>query len=66
MKNVGIFYARSEYFTAVCGHLSTLWPNSMFCGYLAHFVVIWYIFPRFGMFNREKSGNPGSRTTWRR
>jgi hypothetical protein len=22
------------------------------------FLVIWYIFPRFGFFNQEKSGNP--------
>jgi hypothetical protein len=26
---------------------------------LVHFVVIWYIFPRFGMLYQEKSGNPG-------
>jgi hypothetical protein len=24
-----------------------------------YFVVIWYIVPRFGMLNQEKSGNPG-------
>jgi hypothetical protein len=24
-----------------------------------HFMVIWYIFPRFGMLHQEKSGNPG-------
>jgi hypothetical protein len=24
-------------------------------------MVIWYIFPRFGMLNQEKSGNPGHR-----
>jgi hypothetical protein len=23
-------------------------------------VVIWYIFPRFGILDQEKSGNPGS------
>jgi hypothetical protein len=27
---------------------------------LVHFVVIWYIFPRFGLLYREKSGNHGS------
>jgi hypothetical protein len=26
--------------------------------YGQHFVVIWYIFPRFGIFHQEKSGNP--------
>jgi hypothetical protein len=25
-----------------------------------YFVVIWYIFPRFGILDQEKSGNPGS------
>jgi hypothetical protein len=25
---------------------------------LAYFVVIWYIFPRFGILYQEKSGNP--------
>jgi hypothetical protein len=25
---------------------------------LVYFVVIWYIFPRFGIFYQEKSGNP--------
>jgi hypothetical protein len=27
-------------------------------GHLVHFVVIWYIFSRFGMLYRVKSGNP--------
>jgi hypothetical protein len=31
-------------------------------GHLVYFVVIWYIFPRFGIFYQEKSGNPGHRT----
>jgi hypothetical protein len=26
---------------------------------LLYFVVIWYIFPRFGILYLEKSGNPG-------
>jgi hypothetical protein len=26
--------------------------------YLLYFMVIWYIFPRVGMFYRKKSGNP--------
>jgi hypothetical protein len=29
-----------------------------FQGYLVKFVVIWYIFPRFGILDQEKSGNP--------
>jgi hypothetical protein len=27
-------------------------------------VVIWYIFPRFGILCQEKSGNPGLRASW--
>jgi hypothetical protein len=30
----------------------------IFHGHLVYFVVIWYIFPRFGILYREKSGNP--------
>jgi hypothetical protein len=41
--------------------LSLLWPNGLFYGHLVHFVVIWYIFPRFGISYREKSGNPAYR-----
>jgi hypothetical protein len=33
-------------------------PNGKFYGHLVHFVVIWYIFPRFGMLYRDKPGNP--------
>jgi hypothetical protein len=28
---------------------------------MVNFVVIWYIFSRFGMFYQEKSGNPGAK-----
>jgi hypothetical protein len=35
-----------------------LCPFSLFYGHLVHLVVIWYIFARFGMLYREKSGNP--------
>jgi hypothetical protein len=38
--------------------LSILQPNGIFYGHLVHFAVIRYIFPRFGMLYREKSGNP--------
>jgi hypothetical protein len=40
------------------------------CGYLVHFVAIWYIlrlfgtfFPRLGMLHEEKSGNPAEKRT---
>jgi hypothetical protein len=29
-------------------------------GPFGNLVVIWYIFPRFGILYREKSGNPGA------
>jgi hypothetical protein len=31
----------------------------IFCGPLGYFLVVWYIFPPFGMLYQEKSGNPG-------
>jgi hypothetical protein len=39
---------------------SSLWPLEIFDGHLIFFVVIWYIFPRFGILDQEKSGNPGA------
>jgi hypothetical protein len=32
----------------------------IFYGHLVYFMVIWYIFPCFGMLYKEKSGNPGT------
>jgi hypothetical protein len=32
----------------------------IFYGHLVYFVVIWYIFARFGILYQEKSGNPGA------
>jgi hypothetical protein len=43
--SIGIFFSRLAHFMAK--------------GYL-YFVIIWYIFPRFGMLHQEKSGNPAS------
>jgi hypothetical protein len=44
-------------------NLGTFWsillPLEIFYGHLVYFVVIWYIFPRFGILYQEKSGNPG-------
>jgi hypothetical protein len=31
----------------------------LFYGHLVYFVVIWYVFPRLGILDLEKSGNPG-------
>jgi hypothetical protein len=38
------------YFMAIW---SILRPFCIFCGRLAHFMVIWHIFPRFGMLDHE-------------
>jgi hypothetical protein len=51
--------------------LSAIWsiyqPFGLFISHLVHlmailvyFMDIWYIFPRFGKFHREKSGNPAA------
>jgi hypothetical protein len=37
---------------------SILWTFYIFYGRLVYFVVIWYIFPHFGIYYQEKSGNP--------
>jgi hypothetical protein len=39
------------------GSCNGRWPFGKFYGHLVYFTVIWYIFPRFGMLHREKSGN---------
>jgi hypothetical protein len=56
MENIGIFLS--------------IWNSLRKLGifYLLHllqFVVIWYIFPRFGMLRRANSGNPGRATQTR-
>jgi hypothetical protein len=48
MENVCTICGHLEYFTTVC---NTLQPFS-------NVVVIWYIFPCFGILCQEKSGNP--------
>jgi hypothetical protein len=48
MENIGIFYGHLKYFTAIW---YILWP-------LGNVVVIWNIFPRFGISCQEKSGKP--------
>jgi hypothetical protein len=39
---------------------SILRPFGIFHYHLVNCMVIWYIFPRFGMLLQEKSGNPDS------
>jgi hypothetical protein len=45
----GLSLGHLVYFTAIW---YILWPSGIF-------IVIWYIFSRFGMLFKEKSGNPG-------
>jgi hypothetical protein len=44
-------------------YFMTIWPIlqplEIFYGHLRYFVAFWYIFPRFGILDQEKSGNPG-------
>jgi hypothetical protein len=48
MENVGILYC----------HCHILRSSGKWYVHLVYFVVNWYIFARFGMLYREKSGNP--------
>jgi hypothetical protein len=59
-RNLGIFWRPLELkmfiHFRVIGNILRLFD--IFCGHLVYFVAIWYIFPCFGMFYQEKSGNP--------
>jgi hypothetical protein len=50
MIKVGIFYDHLEYITAIWYILCPV----------SNLVAIWYISPRFGILNKEKSGNPAT------
>jgi hypothetical protein len=52
----GFLWKMMAYFMAIW---SILQPFGMFHGNLVHFLVICYIFSRFGMLYQEKSGTPG-------
>jgi hypothetical protein len=45
----------------ILAYFMTIWSNlrplEIFYGHLVYFVVIWYIFTRFGILSQEKSGN---------
>jgi hypothetical protein len=41
-------------------NILVIWNTLRPLGILGNFVVIWYIFPRFGILYQEKSGNPGT------
>jgi hypothetical protein len=40
--------------------LVNLWPHGLFYCHFVYFMVILVIFSRFGIFHKEKSGNPGA------
>jgi hypothetical protein len=42
----------------VIGIWYILRPFDIFYGHLVYFVLTWYVFPRFGILNQQKSGNP--------
>jgi hypothetical protein len=43
MENLGIFYDRLVYFTAIGNNL---WAFGTFCGHLVYFSEFWYFVPR--------------------
>jgi hypothetical protein len=47
MEDVGLFYGRLVYFTAISVYFFALWYILLQCGIYV-FRVIWYIFLRFG------------------
>jgi hypothetical protein len=53
-------------FWRVLVYCMTIWsilrPLEIFHGHSVYFVVIWYIFPRFGILDQEKTGNHGLRS----
>jgi hypothetical protein len=52
IENAGICNGHLAYFMVIW---YILWP-------FGNVVVIWYIFPRFGLLCQEKSGNPARET----
>jgi hypothetical protein len=58
--NLGKFYKVLQWKLLV--HFMTIWsilrPFEIFYGHLVFLVVIWCIFPLFGILYQEKSGNP--------
>jgi hypothetical protein len=51
---------RPRWYTYFAAIYNILQPFGLFHGHLVFFVVLWQIFPRFGMLYREESGNPVS------
>jgi hypothetical protein len=47
-------------------YFMTIWsmlrPLEIFYGRLVYFLIIWHSFPRFGILDERKSGNPGWKT----
>jgi hypothetical protein len=49
-----------EYFGMSYVQFLFLMPFGVFYGHLVYYVLVWYIFSKFGMFYEEKSGSPGA------
>jgi hypothetical protein len=49
-----------EYFGMSFVQFLFLMPFGVFYGHLVYYVLVWYIFSKFGMFYEEKSGSPGA------
>jgi hypothetical protein len=64
--NLGKFWRVLQWKILV--HFMTIWCIlvllEIFNGHLVYFVVIWYIFPRFGILYQEKSGNPDFKSSY--
>jgi hypothetical protein len=58
--NFGQFWRALQWKMLV--YLMAIWsifrPLGIFCAHLEYFMLIFHIFPRFGMLHQEKSGNP--------
>jgi hypothetical protein len=54
MVNVGVFYGLFKYFMAIWYNL---WPFGIVCGHLLYFTNLVCL-------DQEKSGNPGTFTSW--
>jgi hypothetical protein len=58
MEELGLFYGRLVYFTAVW---YILWPFGVFCRHLVHIFNSYLVyFSCFGILYQGKSGNPSS------
>jgi hypothetical protein len=62
-RNLGKFWR--VFLSKILVYFITIWsilrPLEIVYGHLVCFVVIWYLFPRFGILDQGKSSNPGKK-----